>query len=213
MRRTVRPTAGTAGSGGAGPAGTGKPAPVRRRARGSCAGHGYPPRPGCGRRAPAPPGLGLYLLGAEVGVARGAASRQQGGDAGARRVGAGGAGLDGGGVPSDPGLRPRDRAEEWSRIRECREDLARLAKRPEPGSEEWLRDARDAARVVKPPPARRSGSVAGVTGACVCDASGLNLAAGGVKRPFEHWRAVAAPDVKPGPNHFVASVTDGAGFP
>ena len=28
--------------------------------------------------------------------------------------------------------------------------------------------------VVKPPPARRSGSVAGVTGACVCDASGLN---------------------------------------
>ena len=42
---------------------------------------------------------------------------------------------------------------------------------------------------------------------------GLELAAGGVKRPFEHWRAVAAPDVKPGPNHFVASVTDGAGFP
>ena len=40
----------------------------------------------------------------------------------------------------------RERAEEWSRIRECREDLARLAKRPEPGSEEWLRDARDAAR-------------------------------------------------------------------
>ena len=28
--------------------------------------------------------------------------------------------------------------------------------------------------VVKLPPARRSGSVAGVTGACVCDASGLN---------------------------------------
>ena len=43
--------------------------------------------------------------------------------------------------------------------------------------------------------------------------SRLELAAGGVKRPFEHWRAVAAPDVKPGPNHFVASVTDGAGFP
>ena len=40
----------------------------------------------------------------------------------------------------------RERAEEWSRIRECRADLARLAKRPEPGSEEWLRDARDAAR-------------------------------------------------------------------
>ena len=40
----------------------------------------------------------------------------------------------------------REKAEEWSRIRECREDLARLAKRPEPGSEEWLRDARDAAR-------------------------------------------------------------------
>ena len=40
----------------------------------------------------------------------------------------------------------RERAEEWSRIRECRTDLARLAKRPEPGSEEWLRDARDAAR-------------------------------------------------------------------
>ena len=40
----------------------------------------------------------------------------------------------------------RERAEEWSRIRECREELARLAKRPEPGSEEWLRDARDAAR-------------------------------------------------------------------
>ena len=32
--------------------------------------------------------------------------------------------------------------EEWSRIRECRDELARLAKRPEPGSEEWLRDAR-----------------------------------------------------------------------
>ena len=28
--------------------------------------------------------------------------------------------------------------------------------------------------VVKPPPARRSGSVAGVTGACVCDGWGLN---------------------------------------
>ena len=27
--------------------------------------------------------------------------------------------------------------------------------------------------VVKPPPARRSGSVAGVTGACVCDGSGV----------------------------------------
>ena len=40
----------------------------------------------------------------------------------------------------------RKRAEEWSRIGECREELARLAKRPEPGSEEWLRDARDAAR-------------------------------------------------------------------
>ena len=40
----------------------------------------------------------------------------------------------------------RAKAEEWSRIRECREELARLAKRPEPGSEEWLRDARDAAR-------------------------------------------------------------------
>ena len=39
----------------------------------------------------------------------------------------------------------RAMAEEWSRIRECRDDLARLAKRPEPGSEEWLRDARDAA--------------------------------------------------------------------
>ena len=40
----------------------------------------------------------------------------------------------------------RKRAEEWSRIGECREQLARLAKRPEPGSEEWLRSARDAAR-------------------------------------------------------------------
>ena len=67
--------------------------------------------------------------------------------------------------------------------------------------------------VVKPPPARRSGSVAGVTGACICDGWGLNWLRVGVKRPFEHWRAVAAPDVKPGPNHFVASVTDGAGFP
>ena len=27
-----------------------------------------------------------------------------------------------------------------------------------------------------------------------------------------HWRAVAAPDVKLGPNHFVGPVTDGAGF-
>ena len=43
----------------------------------------------------------------------------------------------------------REKAEEWSRIRECREELARLAKRPEPGSEEWLRDARDAARAAK----------------------------------------------------------------
>ena len=43
----------------------------------------------------------------------------------------------------------REKAEEWSRIRECRADLARLAKRPEPGSEEWLRDARDAARAAK----------------------------------------------------------------
>ena len=40
----------------------------------------------------------------------------------------------------------RERAEEWSRIGECRAELARLARRPEPGSEEWLRDARDAAR-------------------------------------------------------------------
>ena len=31
-----------------------------------------------------------------------------------------------------------------------------------------------AAPDVKPPPARRSGSVAGVTGACVCDGWGLN---------------------------------------
>ena len=38
------------------------------------------------------------------------------------------------------------RAEEWSRIGNCRDELARLARRPEPGSEEWLRDARDAAR-------------------------------------------------------------------
>ena len=34
--------------------------------------------------------------------------------------------------------------------------------------------ARWLTRVVKPPPARRSGSVAGVTGACVCDGWGLN---------------------------------------
>ena len=37
---------------------------------------------------------------------------------------------------------------------------------------EWERIGR--AAVVKPPPARRSGSVAGVTGACVCDGWGLN---------------------------------------
>ena len=43
----------------------------------------------------------------------------------------------------------RAMAKEWSRIRECRDDLARLAKRPEPGSEEWLRDARDAARAAR----------------------------------------------------------------
>ena len=36
----------------------------------------------------------------------------------------------------------RAKAEEWSRIGNCRDELARLAKRPEPGSEEWLRDAR-----------------------------------------------------------------------
>ena len=34
----------------------------------------------------------------------------------------------------------------------------------------WFTDS----GVVKPPPARRSGSVAGVTGACVCDGWGLN---------------------------------------
>ena len=31
-------------------------------------------------------------------------------------------------------------------VRACREDLARLAGRPEPGSEAWLREARDTAR-------------------------------------------------------------------
>ena len=36
----------------------------------------------------------------------------------------------------------RAKAEEWSRIGNCRDEFARLAKRPEPGSEEWLRDAR-----------------------------------------------------------------------
>ena len=40
----------------------------------------------------------------------------------------------------------RAKAEEWSRIGNCRDELARLAKRPEPGSEEWLRDARLTAR-------------------------------------------------------------------
>ena len=40
----------------------------------------------------------------------------------------------------------RERAEEWSRIGNCRDELARLAKRPEPDSEAWLRDARRAAR-------------------------------------------------------------------
>ena len=40
----------------------------------------------------------------------------------------------------------RERAQEWSRIRECREELARFAKKPASGSEEWLQDARDAAR-------------------------------------------------------------------
>ncbi len=39
----------------------------------------------------------------------------------------------------------RAMAEERSRIGECRDELARLAKRPDPGSEEWLRDARQAA--------------------------------------------------------------------
>ena len=67
--------------------------------------------------------------------------------------------------------------------------------------------------VVKLPPARRSGSVAGSNGGLCLRRLGREVAAGGVKRPFAHWRAVAAPDVKPGPNHFVASVTDGAGFP
>ena len=39
-------------------------------------------------------------------------------------------------------------------------DVNRIARLPVPG-------------VVKLPPARRSGSVAGVTGACVCDGSGV----------------------------------------
>ena len=67
--------------------------------------------------------------------------------------------------------------------------------------------------VVKLPPARRSGSVRGSNGGLCLRRLGREVAAGGVKRPFAHWCAVAAPDVKPGPNHFVASVTDGAGFP
>ena len=41
------------------------------------------------------------------------------------------------------------------------------------GFQVWLSAARGLT-VVKPPPARRSGSVAGVTGACVCDGWGLN---------------------------------------
>ena len=38
----------------------------------------------------------------------------------------------------------RTRMEEWTRIRQCRADLARLAGHPQPGSEAWLRDARRA---------------------------------------------------------------------
>ena len=38
----------------------------------------------------------------------------------------------------------RTRTEEWTRIRQCRADLARLAGHPQPGSKEWLRDARRA---------------------------------------------------------------------
>ena len=38
------------------------------------------------------------------------------------------------------------------------------------------------------------------------------LAAGGVLRPFDHWR-VRAPVVKLGPNHWASPVTDGAGLP
>ena len=50
----------------------------------------------------------------------------------------------------------RERAEEWSRIRECRADLARLVKRPEPGSEEWLRDARRCGAGGEGDPGRRA---------------------------------------------------------
>ena len=41
---------------------------------------------------------------------------------------------------------------------------------------------------------------------------GLELAAGGVKRPFEHWRAVAAPDVKLPPARRSGSVAGNGGL-
>ena len=41
------------------------------------------------------------------------------------------------------------------------------------GDRRVIRAHDEAVRVVKLPPARRSGSVAGVTGACVCDGSGV----------------------------------------
>ena len=62
-----------------------------------------------------------------------------------------------------------------------------------------------AVTVVEPPPARCSGSVAGRNGGLCLRRFGLALAAGGVKRPFMHWRAVSAPDVKLGPNYYVGS--------
>ena len=72
----------------------------------------------------------------------------------------------------------RAMAEEWSRIGECREELARLAKRPEPGSEEWLRDARDAARAARAILADgRMGRAHGLTGTPIGEEIEVNAAA------------------------------------
>ena len=71
----------------------------------------------------------------------------------------------------------RAMAKEWSRIRECRDDLARLAKRPEPGSEEWLRDARDAARAARASLADgRMGRAHGLTGTPIGEEIEVNAA-------------------------------------
>ena len=71
---------------------------------------GHPAGPHRRGRAPAPPGLGHHVLGAEVGLAGSAGDGGRACHPGARRGGAGDSGLDRAGSPADPGLGSGDEA-------------------------------------------------------------------------------------------------------